>query len=123
MRMRMRRRASKAPRRTALISISESQRGVATVMDYGDLASEVARVARGLRDLGVSRGRRHHKERAQNQRLASKSRLYSNHRFLLCVAAAAKRRCPRQGDTPAALNYSTGGAMARMISTVEVTSA
>jgi hypothetical protein len=31
------------------------------------------------------------------------------------LAAAVKRRCPRQVDTPTATNYSIGGPMATMI--------
>jgi acetoacetyl-CoA synthetase len=44
------------PKRTALIHISE--RAVAQRMSYAELAQEVARVARGLRALGVGRGDR-----------------------------------------------------------------
>jgi acetoacetyl-CoA synthetase len=44
------------PSRTAIIS--DSERPVAGRLSYSDLAAEVARVARGLRSLGVGRGDR-----------------------------------------------------------------
>ena len=44
------------PSRTAIIS--DSERGRAGSLTYGELAAQVARVARGLRSLGVGRGDR-----------------------------------------------------------------